>query len=249
MNVEGPQEDYLSRGVRSGIALCVFRALTYPTNSPRQGVPELRTSIESSTDVSLLVCELDLAIEGLNAWLQEPANDTSTYWNISALSNVLQPDDRKVPFLRPTRSCDSAGYRLLRGALESMEPLMRYFENTDDAARGLTFGRKAKDAYKAQDAEAMQQALFGGIIQTAGRLLALRLGKDPDMLVPVERGTGNIVLVDLKTVIMDALLEVPLIDELDLNGLSYFSMAKEMEWYKHSPNGPFSKFTSNRAEV
>ncbi len=203
----------------------------------RKGTGPLLEAARHENTLSGIVWEFDTAIERLNEqWLRDPAIDMSSYWSIRALKGFLA-GKRELPKLRHELGC---GIEELRGfvkALRDMSPLMRLYEEENDAGSGLTFGVNAAEAARLHDDNGLYRALIGGTIQVAGRYLANQLGEDGGLMIPVERGAGNTVEVDLKTVIMDALLEVPAIDG-GLCDFGYFRAAREMQWYE--TGGPFS---------
>lgn len=150
--------------------------------------------------LSSLVWEFDSAINSLNErWLTNPSADLSNFWNIRSLDYFLSSKQTELPRLQPYGG--QAGTRAYIQTLREMSPLMERAEQAEPEPK-LTFA--------ANEQLTEQQALLGGTIQVAGRYLAKRLGENPERLVPVWLGGMKATDMELSSLIMDALLEVPL---------------------------------------
>jgi hypothetical protein len=195
----------------------------------RRGTKRVVRAARVGQKLSTLIGELNASIYELNdAWFSNPTADMSSYWNIRSLGWFMRGKGHELPGLyRPSSDGLSETRDLIR-SLRDMSPLMERAEQ-ELPEPTLTFAANGSLSAK--------NALVGGTIQVTGRYLTRRLREDSERLIPVWRGGMDVVETDLPTVIMDALLEVPLATGRPTS-FGYFRAANEMEWY--ADGGPFS---------
>jgi len=199
----------------------------------RRGMQDVINTARQEARLSVLLFEFDQAIDVINN-TPLSAVQHSHFKNIVELKVAL--GDRQLPTLWelfPPDESNHGSAANLRRAMLTMGPLMSRAERGEPEPI-LTFA--INPSYT------QNQRVMAGAIQSAGRLLAASTA---------EQGVASDgqAMEHYATVVMDALLEAPLLNYAALGGCSYFAETRSLGWYEYEPGGPIAEALCNQVAI